>query len=208
MSSQLLLSHQCQRHCWNCGRDTHPARELFFCDCGVVQKPACELTYFDLMQLKPSFDIDTKSLGDMFRETQKRLHPDKFSAKKQEERDLAQQQSSLLNKAYSTLLKPLSRAIYLLQLQNIEISDSDSFTEPQLLMEIMETNEQISAAVKPSDVEVLEKLNDSRIDACVKEISELYKKNLLNDMKRATIKLRYYTTIQERINEIKRSSLG
>lgn len=126
----------------------------------------------------------------------------------QEERDLAQQQSSLLNKAYSTLLKPLSRAIYLLQLQNIEISDSDSFTEPQLLMEIMETNEQISAAEKPSDVEVLEKLNDSRIDACVKEISELYKKNLLNDMKRATIKLRYYTTIQERINEIKRSALG
>lgn len=83
-SSQLLLSQHChQRHCWNCGRDTHPARELFFCDCGVVQKPACELTYFDLMQLKPSFDIDTKSLGDMFRETQKRLHPDKFSAKKQ-----------------------------------------------------------------------------------------------------------------------------
>ncbi|CAG5130975.1 unnamed protein product [Candidula unifasciata] len=206
-SSPLLFSH-CQRHCWNCGRNTNPTRELFFCDCGVVQKPACELTYFDLMQLKPSFDIDTKSLGDMFRETQKRLHPDKFSGKKQEEIDLAQQQSALLNKAYNTLLKPLSRAIYLLELQNIEISEKDNFTDPQFLMEIMEINEQISAAKKPSDVEASEKLSDARIEECIKEISEHYKKNAWNDMKKATIKLRYYTTIQERINEIKRSSLG
>lgn len=75
-------AHSC-RTCWNCGRDTSPVRELFFCDCGVVQKPASELTYFELMQLKPTFDINTKNLGDMFREMQKKLHPDKFTSKSQ-----------------------------------------------------------------------------------------------------------------------------
>uniref|UniRef100_A0A0B6ZYP6 J domain-containing protein n=2 Tax=Arion vulgaris TaxID=1028688 RepID=A0A0B6ZYP6_9EUPU len=195
------------RHCWNCGRDTNPVRELFFCDCGVVQKPANELTYFDLMQMKPSFDIDIKRLGDIFKETQKKLHPDKFSGKTQAETDLAQQQSALLNKAYNTLQKPLSRAIYLLHLQNIDISEKDNFTEPEFLTEIMDINEQISNVHNASDTEGLEKTNDARIANCVKEISNLYSSNNLDDMKRATIKLRYYTTIQERVNELKRSKM-
>lgn len=126
----------------------------------------------------------------------------------QEERNLAQQQSALLNRAYNTLQKPLSRAVYLLSLHNIDISEKDGFSEPEFLMEIMEVNEQISSAKQSSDVEAVERSNDAKIAECVKEISNLFKKELLTDVKKITIKLRYYTTIQERIFELKRSEMG
>lgn len=75
-------------------------------------------------------------------------------------------------------------------------------------MEIMEVNEQISSAKQSSDVEAVERSNDAKIAECVKEISNLFKKELLTDVKKITIKLRYYTTIQERIFELKRSEMG
>ena len=69
------------RSCWKCGRDTNPEKELFFCKCGIVQTVAPSVTYFDLLREDISFDLDTKTLGVVFRETQKHLHPDMFSSK-------------------------------------------------------------------------------------------------------------------------------
>ncbi|CAL1534481.1 unnamed protein product [Lymnaea stagnalis] len=196
------------RDCWNCGRDTSPVRELFFCDCGVVQKPANELTFFDLMVLEPSFDINSKKLSEIFHETQKKLHPDKFSSKSETERKLAEDQSSLLNKAYNTLQKPLSRAIYLLELQGISISEESQFNDPEFLMEIMDFNELISKAENPSSVAEVETLNNNKIHATIQKLSKLFHAKKYTEAKNATIHLRYYTTIQERINELKRSKLG
>ncbi|XP_005110339.1 iron-sulfur cluster co-chaperone protein HscB [Aplysia californica] len=202
------FSKEVKRDCWNCGRDTNPRTELFFCECGVVQKPAHELTFFDLMQMEPSFDVDLIELGKTFRETQKKLHPDKFSIKSKEEQMLAEQQSSLLNKAYNTLQKSLSRALYILELQGITISESDNFTDPEFLMEVMDVNEQISNANSISDVNELNSINDGKIEECITEISALFRENRLSDAKNATMKLRYYTTIQERMKELQRQSLG
>ena len=69
------------RSCWKCGRNTDPLKELFFCECGIVQKIAPNLTYFDLLQEDQTFDLDAKVLGVVFRDTQKLLHPDMFSSK-------------------------------------------------------------------------------------------------------------------------------
>ncbi|KAK3802521.1 hypothetical protein RRG08_033180 [Elysia crispata] len=196
------------RSCWKCGRDTNPEKELFFCKCGIVQTVAPSVTYFDLLREDISFDLDTKTLGVVFRETQKHLHPDMFSSKSKEEQRLAEEQSSLLNKAYQTLLKPLSRAIYMLNLHDLTIDEKDTISDPEFLMDIMSFNEQIDEASSASDITNIEETIGVAIHKCIKEISQAFKDCNIEEAKRSTIKLRYFTTIQERILDIRRRELG
>lgn len=74
-------SEESTRTCWNCNRPTDPLLELFFCECGVVQSLADDVTYFTLFNIKQSFDVDIKQLGEVYKDLQKRLHPDMFSNK-------------------------------------------------------------------------------------------------------------------------------
>jgi hypothetical protein len=69
------------RKCWNCGRATDALKELFFCECGVVQSPATKVTYFTLFNIDETFDVELKELSDMYKFLQKNLHPDKYSQK-------------------------------------------------------------------------------------------------------------------------------
>ncbi len=76
--------------------------------------------YFQLFGLAPSFSLDASSLAERYRHLQRDLHPDRFASAPAHERRLAIQYSALVNEAYSTLKKPLSRAEYLLQLAGME----------------------------------------------------------------------------------------
>ena len=78
----LLSTKGISRECWSCGQKANSIEELFFCStCGSVQKPAYEVTYFELLESDGLFDIDIGQLGKIFRKRQKRLHPDMFSLK-------------------------------------------------------------------------------------------------------------------------------
>ena len=125
-----------------------------------------------------------------------------------EEQQLAEEQSSLLNKAYQTLLKPMGRALYMLKLHNINIDEKDTISDPEFLMDIMSINEQIGEASSVHDLDSVEVANNESIDMCIKEISEAFRMDRIEDAKSSTIKLRYYTTIQERIFELRRRELG
>ena len=126
----------------------------------------------------------------------------------QEEQRLAEEQSSLLNKAYQTLLKPLSRAIYMLNLHDLTIDEKDTISDPEFLMDIMSFNEQIDEASSASDITNIEETIGVAIHKCIKEISQAFKDCNIEEAKRSTIKLRYFTTIQERILDIRRRELG
>lgn len=56
-----------------------------------------------------------------------------------------------MNKAYGTLLNPYTRAEYIMQLEGIHISESDSLDDPELIMEIMEAREELEAAESSED---------------------------------------------------------
>ena len=74
-----------------------------------------------------SYEIDKQALARSYRMLQGYLHPDKFANKSkvcakydlyyhvhtQMEQTFSSEQSSLVNKAYSTLAKPYTRALYL-----------------------------------------------------------------------------------------------
>jgi molecular chaperone HscB len=75
----------------------------------------------------------------------------------------AQQQSSLANKAYSTLKEPLSRANYMLELLGAPIHETESLNEPELLMEVMEARELLEEAQTEDEVQDLKNVNDGKL---------------------------------------------
>lgn len=79
---QMVTSvHDHEKNCWRCGRQLDLEEELFFCECGVVQKVSDDLTYFELFGFDSKFNIDLEMLSKMYKILQTRLHPDKFTQK-------------------------------------------------------------------------------------------------------------------------------
>lgn len=48
-----------------------------------------------------------------------------------------------MNKAYKILLSPIQRAEYFLKSQNIEVSESNTTSDKQFLLGMMERNEEV-----------------------------------------------------------------
>lgn len=61
-----------------------------------------------------------------------------------------------MNNAYSTLIHPLRRGLYMLKLNDITISEETDNVNAEFLMEIMEKNEEIEDV--GDDVEKIKKL--------------------------------------------------
>ena len=78
----------------------------------------------------------------------------------QQEKKLAENQSSYLNAAYFTLLKPLSRGLYLLELHGEALEEGTVEMDSDFLMEIMDLNEQIAEA---NDKETVIKLGKDNL---------------------------------------------
>ena len=80
----------------------------------------------------------------------------------QQEHQYAQLQSSLLNKAYGTLKDPLARARYMLELEGVEVSESESLHEPELLMEVMELREELDEVTNEEELDQVKQTNDGK----------------------------------------------
>lgn len=88
--------------CWKCGHES--AEQEFFCkadDCGVVHTYKLkDVNAFRLFGMEQKYLIDTTVLENEYKNVQKLLHPDKFSAKSNPERDASTETSSTVNQAY------------------------------------------------------------------------------------------------------------
>ncbi|XP_076888923.1 iron-sulfur cluster co-chaperone protein HscB homolog [Bidens hawaiensis] len=138
--------------CWNCNAQ----KPLLICQsCGSVQPVDHSVDYFMIFGLERKFDIEDGSLEGMYKSWQKKLHPDLVHTKSKEEREYAADQSARVIDAYSTLRKPLSRAIYLMRLEGVEVDEEQTVSEPELLGEIMEIREAVEEA---TDSQALKKI--------------------------------------------------
>jgi molecular chaperone HscB len=99
-----------------------------------------KLNHFEKFNLKTQFQINLEQLEEQYLSLQKKFHPD--SAKNQTD---AQINSALINQSYKILKKPLSRAIYLLKLQNINVEDEECSVKPsmEVLTFVMNLREEI-----------------------------------------------------------------
>lgn len=149
------------------------------------------------------FDIVPRDVRLRFLKCQQGIHPDSFAGAGEKEHSLAITQSSHLNKAYSTLADPLSRAKYLLEIHDYNISESDSLTDPELLMEIMEAREELEEATTQEDSERVRESTRAKANAVVDSLLEAFGSSPV-DLERAkalTIELQYLQNLDNAAKE-------
>lgn len=118
--------------------------------------------YFALFALPKSMAVDTAQLDERYKQLQRDYHPDRFVNASEQDRRLSMQITSLINQARQTLLNPLSRATYLLELDGCDLnSETDTRMSGEFLMAQMELREALEMVESASDpYEYIERLQE------------------------------------------------
>ncbi|PVH99488.1 putative chaperone [Periconia macrospinosa] len=146
-----------------------------------------------------AFTVDVNALKREFLQLQARAHPDLHPP---EDKNKAQALSARINEAYKTLQNPLLRAQYLLSLRGIEVAEDETakVEDPELLMEVLETREEIEEAQSEEDLVDMKTKNEDRIEKSVKILEEAFEKDDLDAAKSEAVKLRYWINIKESLD--------
>ncbi|CAL9708125.1 unnamed protein product [Knipowitschia caucasica] len=205
-TQDVLVRHLCTTqgilNCWNCKQplDLTPA---FFCkSCEVIQPPHEGISYFNILECDCTFTLDTHRLQKKYLQLQRLLHPDNFSQKSEIEQGYSESQSALVNKAYETLLKPLSRGLYMLELQGLNIGEgTDSAVNSELLMELMEINEALDAVQTPQEANEIGQDTKGKLANLTEQIDSALNKGELQTAKALLTKMKYFANIEEKVKE-------
>lgn len=110
--------------------------------------------YFTLFGLAPAFVVDSQALATRYRELQRQYHPDRFAHQPEQQQE-AVLATAHINTAYQSLLDPVKRASYLLELQGQAVNLSTSIADHDFLMSQLELREQLDEAETPQQLEAL-----------------------------------------------------
>ncbi len=130
--------------------------------------------HFALFQMTPNFAIDAAQLDAAYRELQARVHPDKFAAATDAEKRVAMQWATRANEAYQTLKHPLKRAIYLCEMNGVDLGiESNTAMPPAFLMQQMEWRESLEDARDTKNLAALEGLDAELRSARKHQLSDI-----------------------------------
>uniref|UniRef100_A0A7M4EU82 HscB mitochondrial iron-sulfur cluster cochaperone n=1 Tax=Crocodylus porosus TaxID=8502 RepID=A0A7M4EU82_CROPO len=153
-----------------------------------------------------AFGLDVSRLRRRFRSLQRALHPDYFSRRPQAERDLSQQHSALVNAAYQTLLRPLSRGLYLLELHGVKLAEgTDDNTDMEFLAEIMDINEKLADPENEASLQELESLIAGKL-YMMGDFSTVCFYFILDDLqeaKKLLAKMKYFANLEDKVKSKK-----
>lgn len=205
-ASRVYCSAQASTtHCWSCkqpleGGEQTPA---FFClSCKVVQPPSEDMSYFKIMACDQTFTLDTQQLQKRYLHLQRSLHPDNFSQKTLKEQEYSEQQSALVNKAYRTLQKPLSRGLYMLELEGMHIEEgTDPGADAQFLLELMEINEAVDEAQSAEDASSIGESIKVKLKDLTKQIDTALREGELQVAKALLVQMKYFANIEDKVKE-------
>ncbi|PWA92233.1 DNAJ heat shock N-terminal domain-containing protein [Artemisia annua] len=182
--------------CWNCKSE----KGFLICEsCGCVQPVDQKVDYFSIFGLERRFDIDDGSLEGTYKNWQKKLHPDLVHTKSKEEREYAAEQSARVIDAYTTLRKPLKRAIYIMRLEGVEVDEEQTVSEPELLGEIMEIREAVEEA---SDSQALNKIHsqmEEKLSHWSDTFGNAFGSKKYDEALKAIQRMTYYHRVNEEI---------
>ena len=111
------------------------------------------MTYFELFDISPSFDVDLTHLKAKYRQLQQQYHPDRQQPEQSNSQAL--QQSSQINQGYQTLIHADSRAAYLLQLNKQDGGLENSIGDLEFLQHALELREQLEEAATTEQLDSL-----------------------------------------------------
>ncbi|CAM5101599.1 unnamed protein product [Natator depressus] len=195
--------------CWSCGIALPaPGGLPRFCPaCQALQPPESQPDLFRLMDCDRSFNINVQQLQQRFRSLQRSLHPDYFSQRPQKERDFSEQHSSLVNRAYQTLLSPLRRGLYLLELNGVELAKgTDSDIDVEFLKEIMEINETLAEPNNEAKIEEIESFIEVKREELTKDVSKAFERDDLQEAKKLLAKMKYFENLEDKVKSKKNPS--
>ena len=113
---------------------------------------------FELFGLPQQFTQDRAAIDTRWKDLQREVHPDKFSAQGAAAQRVAMQWSVRINEAYQRLKDPLKRAAYLCELHGAAVNAENNTAMPaEFLMQQMEWREALDEA---QDTAALDALND------------------------------------------------
>ncbi|KAK9365152.1 hypothetical protein V1509DRAFT_634151 [Lipomyces kononenkoae] len=148
------------------------------------------------------FAVDVRKLRREFLKLQSKTHPD--LARTEADKSQYESASSQLNKAYSTLASPLSRALYLLESVGMGIEENAGQNmpqDPELLMEVYDLLEEIENCQSEERAADLSSSIESRIRKTEKEVEESFDAQDLRRAKESTVTLKYWVSIREALKE-------
>lgn len=149
-----------------------------------------------------TFTLDTQKLQKRYVQLQRALHPDNFSQKSEEEQKYSEIQSALVNKAYKTLLKPLSRGLYMLELRGVGIEEgTDTGARSDFLMELMEINEALDQARTSEEADKIGQDTKVKLAELTEEIDATLHRGDLGAAKALLTQMKYYANIEEKVKE-------
>ncbi|NXI15455.1 HSC20 protein, partial [Irena cyanogastra] len=172
-----------------------------FCPgCQALQPPVPRPDLFRLMDCDRSFRIDPEQLQRRFRSLQRAVHPDRFGQRPPKEQHYSEQHSSLINKAYQTLLNPLSRGLYLLELSGVEpAKETDCDADSEFLMGILEINEKLAELKNEDNLEEIETLIKVKQEQLTREVTAAFEKDDLQEAKKLLGKMKYFANIEDKL---------
>ncbi|KAL9906135.1 iron-sulfur cluster co-chaperone protein HscB-like protein, mitochondrial [Glossina fuscipes fuscipes] len=198
------LSSTLVKECWNCKKSLDMSTEAMMCgNCHHLQDVDKDINYFNLMNIAQDFSLDAQSLTKRFRQMQSIVHPDKFSNKSSREQNNSADWSSLINKAYKTLLIPIERGQYLLNLSGLQLPQDNSALNKEFLMEMMERNEQVEDATNIEDLKKLSKRLKDDLEKKVLELSRAFNDSNFEVAQLLLIEMKYLISIE---NSVKNKS--
>ncbi|XP_019394912.1 PREDICTED: iron-sulfur cluster co-chaperone protein HscB, mitochondrial, partial [Crocodylus porosus] len=151
-----------------------------------------------------AFGLDVSRLRRRFRSLQRALHPDYFSRRPQAERDLSQQHSALVNAAYQTLLRPLSRGLYLLELHGVKLAEgTDDNTDMEFLAEIMDINEKLADPENEASLQELESLIAAKQEKLITDVNQAFERDDLQEAKKLLAKMKYFANLEDKVKSKK-----
>jgi molecular chaperone HscB len=176
-----------------------------FCHaCGIIQ-PARRGDEFQRLGMKADFDIDPKDLEKRYFAFQRTFHPDRFATKTSREKQLSLQHATDLNEAYDRLKAPLSRAEALLETKGAGVDDhARTESDPELLMEAMESREALAEAETADEVAKLEAQTRADIELSEEALSLAFSADDLEGATGIVTRLKYLLKL---LQEIRRKRL-
>ncbi|KZV77640.1 Co-chaperone Hsc20 [Peniophora sp. CONT] len=184
--------------CPSCGTPL-PTRLPACPKCRFIQRIPDDYDYYDLLRTNKyenPFQLNKGNLRRSFLDLQRHIHPDVWAPHGDDKVDVARDLSGIVNKAYNTLLSPLSRAQYILREHGLDVSETDQVEDPELLMGILESREALEEAQAQSDVDAIREENAGRIDTVVNEIDEHIGAHNWEAAHKAAVKLKYLESIE------------
>ncbi|SGZ52666.1 CIC11C00000000599 [Sungouiella intermedia] len=170
------------------------------------------------------FAINLRQLRREYRNVQSEHHPDVImgSAALSTDSDPTDTTSALVNRAYSTIRNPYTRAAYVIQIhhpEHIDITQDDvskaliskfqaespeySVDYKMLLMTVLDAHESLELAGSEADLESLQTENEARIEETEGAINTLLKKQPIvwEEVIIETIRMKYWVNIANGIKD-------